>query len=126
VTIPYPSWTYCANIRTRSSTPAGPIFITGLKEFGAKPIEEDNMWIIDPSGATYVRVPCDDDRFPELGTSGVCCICSRKFQNGIGLATDKEMALGFCCNKHYVDWWKWKHPDEELWWKYDLQDPVSE
>jgi hypothetical protein len=49
----------------------------------------------------------------------------RQFQNGIGLATDKEARLGFCCNKHYTDWWTKNHPDEELRWRYELHDPAG-
>jgi hypothetical protein len=124
VIIPHPAWTYCANIHTRSSIPVGPIFIAGLAEIGARPIGEDKMWIVAPAGATYVRIPCYEDTFPKLGTSGVCWVCSRTFENGISLSTDQEGVISFCCNKHYVDWWKKNNPDQKLRWEYDLHHPT--
>ena len=124
VAIPVPLWTYCANIHTGNSTPAGPIFIAGLEEFGARPIGEDKLKVITPFGAAYVRIPCHGDTFPRLGASGVCCVCDRSFQIGIGLTRGKEGHLVFCCNKHYLDWWEKNHPGEELRWKYQLHDPA--
>jgi len=125
VAIRHPLWTYCANIHTRSSQPSGPIFIAGLEDYAARPIGEDKLKVITPLGATYVRIPCDDDAFPMLGASGSCCVCAREFQRGISLTSEKQGRVLFCCNKHYVDWWRKKHPTEEMRWKYELYDPEA-
>ena len=91
-------WTYCKNLGSKSYIPDGPIFIGGID-------------------GDYSRIPFTDNKRPEMGVSIQCQICERPNARGI-LVEYKGQSQGFCCDKHYVQWWKKEHPNIELY--YDI------
>ena len=48
-----------------------------------------------------------------MSTPCVCVICGRKTEKGITVAHAGE-AIGFCTNRHYIDWWKTEHDDPNI------------
>ena len=50
---------------------------------------------------------------PSVAVPAVCAICGRKTQEGIVIEHDGTK-LGFCTNRHYVQWWKTIHDDKSL------------
>jgi len=89
VNISNPLWTYCANMHTRQAVPEGPILASGIYENG------------------YVRIPWHGDHEPLKGNvQGECAICGRVITKGIQIDMDTEGTRSFCCNSHYLSWWK--------------------
>ena len=97
-----PFWTYCHNFgygkhperRNRTDVPDGWISASGLFE-------------------GYVRIPWDDNNEPRLPAPTTCSICGRVTNGGIEIVHDGQ-TLGFCTNRHYVQWWKTLHEDDSL------------
>lgn len=93
IKIANPFWTYCANFeygkrpegRDSTSTPIGWITASGLYE-------------------GYVRIPWNDDNEPLVAVPAECSICNRKTRQGIQVEHQGK-PLGFCTNRHYVEWW---------------------
>jgi hypothetical protein len=102
VAIPNPFWTYCSNFcygkhpenRNRAEAPAGWISASGLYE-------------------GYVRIPWDGRNEPRVAVPATCAVCGRKTDEGIELDRDGQV-LGFCTNRHYVQWWKTVRQDDRL------------
>lgn len=88
-------WTYCQNWHTRTSEPIGPIYASGLYEDG------------------YRRIPWHGNIEPERVYDGVCCECGTRFNDGLQVAALESAAREFCCNLHYLEWWKRQHPGED-------------
>jgi hypothetical protein len=101
VKIANPLWTYCVNCHSKAPTPDGPICMVGLHE----------------KKYLYVRIPWHGARRPRLMVPGTC-VCGRFAKDGIAVETD-EGEEHFCCNAHYVAWWKQQHPGES--YKWDLK-----
>jgi len=40
-------------------------------------------------------------------------ICGRKTKRGISVV-DEGQSIGFCTNRHYIDWWKIRHDDQNI------------
>ena len=97
-----PFWTYCDNFRYGKTLPSkdetealeGPITGSGLYE-------------------GYVRIPWHGDVEPVVSTPVTCSACGRKTESGISISHDSE-ALGFCTNRHYVEWWLTQHDDPRV------------
>ena len=102
VKITNPFWTYCRNFRdgkrlpkpNDSEEPKGWIYASGLYE-------------------GYVRIPWHGMMEPEVLTSCVCTVCGRKTDEGITVIHDGT-EVGFCTNRHYIDWWKTEHDDPDI------------
>lgn len=61
----------------------------------------------------YVRIPWHGDTEPKVSVPCVCHLCGRETQRGISVK-EGERELGFCTNRHYIDWWKTLHDDPEI------------
>ncbi len=96
-------YTYCANWYTRCRIAQGPMYIYGIYSEGD------------------YRLPWHNNIMPLVGTDGTCFICDTDFENGIEIKDAKEIKL-FCSCKHYVEWWKDKHPAEVLMWDCTNED----
>ena len=102
VRITKPFWTYCSNFtygktpetRNRDESPRGWITASGLYE-------------------GYVRIPWDDNCEPKVSVPATCSICGRKSEKGIEVDHDGDV-LGFCTNRHYVEWWVTIHRDNSF------------
>ena len=102
VKITDPFWTYCHNFdygkypedRNKTETPVGWISASGLYE-------------------GYVRIPWDDRNEPRVCLPTTCVICGRTTNEGIEVDHDGQ-TLGFCTNRHYIQWWKTCHDDDSL------------
>ena len=102
VSIRNPFWTYCRNfadaywpgLPRRDGQLNGPIFKGGLFE-------------------GYVRIPWNDKNEPLISVPVKCSVCSRETNDGIALKHE-EATLGFCTNRHYVQWWTTIHEDKYL------------
>ena len=109
VKIAEPFWTYCGNFgygktpetRDATQTPIGWITSSGLYE-------------------GYVRIPWHDDLEPRVSVPTTCGICGRSTRSGIEVP-HAGATLGFCTNRHYLQWWKTQHDDESI----DPQDYES-
>ncbi len=88
-------WTYCQNWHTRTREPIGPIYASGIYEGG------------------YRRIPWHGLVAPEFVQSGVCSECGASINDGISIPAVERAPITFCCNLHYLQWWKRQHPDEE-------------
>ena len=88
-------WTYCENWHTRTQVPVGPIYASGLYE------------------RTYCRIPWHGAIAPEFPGSGTCAECGEAVQDGISIPMMESAPLNFCCNRHYLEWWKRQHPGEQ-------------
>jgi hypothetical protein len=88
-------WTYCANWHTRSRTPAGPVYSSGMYADG------------------YCRIPWHGSIEPEAARSGACHECGAAISEGISIMMIEGADLVFCSNEHYMHWWKQQHPDED-------------
>ena len=104
VEIPEPMWTYCINQHTQSDVPEGPIFTSGIYE-------------------GYCRIPWNGSHEPRTYVPGKCLICDRVFEKGIEVNTDEDTLEQFCCNGHYVRWWKETYPGQELAFDYNWKEP---
>jgi len=87
--VPGPLWNYCATESHGPTVHRGQTFIPGLYE--------DTL---------YFRIPTHNHIHPETGVSGQCSVCGSEFEHGIMV---REITY-FCCNKHYLQWWKDRHP----------------
>ena len=88
-------WTYCQNWHSRTRAPIGPVYISGLYDQG------------------YHRIPWHGMIAPEFIQTGVCNECGASIEDGISIATIESAPLGFCCNLHYMQWWKGQHPNDD-------------
>jgi hypothetical protein len=97
-----PFWTYCHNFQYGKHLP--------------KHDEERDYkgWVLS-SGLYegYVRIPWHGDSEPEVSKPCTCAICGRITTNGI-IVRDDMSDIGFCTNRHYIDWWKAKHDDPQI------------
>lgn len=77
-------------------------------------MEEPKGWIF-ASGLYegYVRIPWHGAMEPEVSTACVCTVCGRKTDKGITVAHNGT-EVGFCTNRHYIDWWKTEHEDPTI------------
>jgi hypothetical protein len=99
VKITNPFWTYCKNFHYGKSDietmppqqPRGGITASGLYE-------------------GYVRIPWHDAVEPEVSVPCTCLLCGRFTERGITLPLP-DGVLGFCTNRHYVEWWNTQHPE---------------
>lgn len=99
VKITNPFWTYCQN------------FVYGKHPESRNTAEQPKGWIT-ASGLYegYVRIPWDDKREPNVSVPVTCLICGRKTDQGISVDHNGE-TVGFCTNRHYVEWWVSVHHD---------------
>jgi len=97
-----PFWTYCDNFRHGKVLPSadekeeiqGPVFGGGLE-------------------GGYARIPWNGPNAPQVSVPAVCVVCQRETEKGIAVAHQGQM-LGFCSNRHYVDWWNAIHDDPRI------------
>jgi hypothetical protein len=102
VPIKNPFWTYCKNFgygkrpedRNRNEPLVGGITASGLYE-------------------GYVRIPWHGNTEPRVAVLAACAICGRKTPEGITIVHEGQR-LGFCTNRHYVQWWRTLHADESF------------
>jgi hypothetical protein len=87
--IPGPLWSYCATEAHGPTVYRGQTFVPGLYEH-----------------TQYFSLPTHNRTLPEIGVAGQCSICGSDFERGIVV---REITF-FCCNKHYLQWWKGHHP----------------
>lgn len=95
-------WTYCQNFvygkhaeeRNDADAPVGWISASGLYE-------------------GLVRIPWNDTNEPQVSVPATCTICARTTDQGIEVDHEGQ-TLGFCTNRHYVQWWKTLHHAETL------------
>ena len=97
-------WTYCQNWHTRTSTPLGPIYSSGIYD------------------QSYRRIPWHGDIAPEFVNTGVCAECSAPVNDGVSIPVVEAAPLVFCSNLHYLDWWKRHHPGEDAPWSRDIEE----
>jgi len=100
VKITEPFWTYCANYshdesKIRGVVAKGWIFASGIYE-------------------GYVRIPWHGDVEPSVNVATTCSVCRRKTESGIEVKASDNSMLGFCSNRHYVQWWKTQHDDDSM------------
>lgn len=88
-------WTYCENWHSHTRDPIGPIYSSGIYD------------------SSYRRIPWHGAIEPEPINSGACNECGSSVQDGISIAAVESSPLAFCCNLHYLQWWKRQHPDED-------------
>lgn len=88
-------WTYCQNWHSRTQVPVGPVYASGLYE------------------DRYQRIPWHGNIEPETAGPGVCSECGRRFVDGLQIAVVEAAVMQFCCNRHYLAWWKKQHPNED-------------
>ena len=100
-----PLWTYCWNRRSRSEKPQGPVFTQGIYENG------------------YCRIPWNGKHEPRSYVAGKCEVCGRIFKEQGIEVLDNNLSLQFCCNAHYIQWWKDKHRGVVLPYEYIFEDP---
>jgi len=86
--IPSPLWAICMEETHGPTKVKGQVFYPGLREH------------------CYSRVPAHGTIKPLLIDDGTCDICGSEFLRGLMV---KEVTQ-FCCNKHYLQWWKDRHP----------------
>ncbi len=90
--IPVPSrlWTICTTESHGVSRTDGQVFYPGLYE-----------------DTIYFRIPAHGNIRPKLNTRGICVVCDSPFQHGIRIQESSH----FCCNKHYLEWWRARNPE---------------
>ena len=92
-----PFWTYCQNFRYGKPLPEpgervppeGWVYASGLYE-------------------DYVRIPWHGDSEPIVSVPCTCSICARTTDGGITVLHAGKQ-VGFCTNRHYIDFWKTEH-----------------
>lgn len=104
VKVSVPMMSYCRNFKTKETVPDGPICTVGLSE--------------EKSGWLYPRIPWHGDCEPKLYVAGTCG-CGRTVAKGIAIQTEQGTQF-FCCNAHYIKWWRKQHPNETYHW--DLKE----
>ena len=62
----------------------------------------------------YVRIPWHGDIEPLVNVATTCSVCGRKTETGIEIKGSDSLSLGFCSNRHYVQWWKTQHDDASI------------
>lgn len=102
-----PLGTYCANFYSGNEQPEGPIFT------GSFTIEGKRLPWYEHYNPTF---------FPEPSS---CHICARKFNRGINIQIGDDAHIQFCCENHYMKWWKEANPDVTLPWKCSFKDPYE-
>ena len=95
-------WTYCQNWHTRTPAPVGPIYASGMYD------------------QSYRRIPWHGAIAPEPIGSGICNECSGPVHDGLSIPAVEGAPLAFCCNLHYLQWWKRQHPDEDAPWSESI------
>jgi hypothetical protein len=100
-------WTYCENWHSRSAVPSGPVYSSGIYEY--------------ESG--YHRIPWHGNTEPEIVHDGICQQCEAEIQEGISIALVERPPVTFCCNLHYLQWWKAKHPHEQARMSRSIEEP---
>lgn len=97
-----PFWTYCHNFRYGKYLPE------------PDDVEEARGWIFG-SGLYegYVRIPWNGTTEPCVSVPCECLLCGRKTEKGITVRHE-DQELGFCTNRHYIDWWKTVHDDPKI------------
>jgi hypothetical protein len=103
VKITDPLYTYCVNFESEDPTPDGPICTQGLFE---------------PDFYPGPRIPWHGVNEPTFNVAGTCSSCGRFTEKGIVIQTDSG-EKHFCCNGHYVKWWRQQHPNEHFRWDLD-------
>lgn len=99
VRITNPFWTYCRNFQSgppvepaeEQPVPHGWVYAAGMEH-------------------EYSRIPWHGNSEPKTRAACVCAVCGRSVLRGITV-TSGEAALGFCSDRHYVEWWKTQHDD---------------
>lgn len=104
VLIRHPMFTDCFNGHIDSDVPEGPIF---------------SLRFYSPDR----RIPWHGPTDPRCTLRGDCLVCGRPFRYGVLIQSDDKLVGKFCCNRHYVQWWKENHPFEELRWDYEWEEP---
>jgi|TARA_B100001971_G_C18139588_1_gene509624 hypothetical protein len=109
INITNPFWTYCSNFiygkkpeeRNKSENPIGWITASGLYE-------------------GYVRIPWNGKIEPKVSVPVTCSVCQRIVDDGIKIEHNADI-LGFCTNRHYLEWWASIHKSKE----YNPEDYIS-
>lgn len=121
VRIERPMGTYCPNFKylgseVTSEAIEGSIYASGYCE---------ERW-------TYPRIPWhgSNEVFQVsqemLGPDAKCFLCNRESNEWL-LVSDNGSAHVFCCNLHYVRWWRKAHAGEPLQYGYEeLHDPEAD
>jgi hypothetical protein len=103
VTVPNPFWTYCRNFRRwgvdegaiDADAATGAIYASGLHE------------------RAHVRIPWHGSYALRIGVATACVVCARQVE--VGIEVDHEgRSIGFCTNRHYVEWWSSLHGSTEI------------
>ncbi len=89
IPVPGTFWSLCTTEFHGTSKINGQVFYPGLYE-----------------NSTYFRIPAHRNIRPELQASGTCVICDSIFEQGIRIMEVSH----FCCNTHYLQWWKSRNP----------------
>jgi hypothetical protein len=97
-------WTYCQNWHTREPVPVGPIYTSGIYD------------------ESYRRIPWHGAVSPDFGSTGVCNECNGAVHDGISIPAVEGAPLIFCCNLHYLQWWKRQHPGEDAPMSRDIEE----
>jgi hypothetical protein len=100
VKITEPFWTYCANYSHEKSKISGEVakgwvFASGIYE-------------------GYVRIPWHGNIEALVNVATTCSVCGRPKASGIEVKASDNSLLGFCSNRHYVQWWKTQHDDASI------------
>ncbi len=88
--IPSPFWSRCTREAHGATKVRRQLFYPGLTELGC-----------------YVRIPAQGSIRPVFIHDRTCDICGNAFSRGIEI---REITR-FCCNKHYLQWWKDRNPE---------------
>jgi len=98
IKIPNPFWTYCDNFQYDLPDPQ-------IKE-------EIKGWIFANAlyEGAYMRIPWNGAIEPIVSIQADCIICGNKTLRGIIVFNDGKN-LGFCSNRHYIEWWSSVHND---------------
>lgn len=95
-------WTYCHNFRygkhlvdgNEDISPEGWVYASGLYE-------------------GYVRIPWHGDSAPAVSVPCTSSVCGRTTSRGITVP-HRGKEIGFCTNRHYIEWWKTIHDDPRI------------
>lgn len=100
---------YSTSVATKDGIPIpGPFWnICTTESHGISQVEEQVFYPGLYENSTYFRIPAHHNIQPELNVRGKCIVCDSSFQRGIRV---QETAY-FCCNKHYLAWWRTRNPE---------------
>ena len=103
VNITNPFWTYCRN------------YLHGrLEDMGDKAPAKPIGWVMaNGLYEGYVRIPWHGAVEPHVSVPATCSVCERKTDEGIEVMHEGA-ALGFCTNRHYIQWWRTVHQDDSF------------